>query len=343
MVVTLIPAHNEAETIVAAVESVRHQVDRVIVVADNCTDTTAGQASLAGAEVILTKGNTDKKAGALNQVLRQLLQELADDDFVFVMDADGTIDDGFAEAALYKFEADPKLGGVSGTFRGGPGGSFVGAMQRNEYARYARDVRRLKGKALVLTGTAAIFRVSTLRDVVNAREEGRLPSGGFVYDTNVLTEDNELTLALMHLGWKILAPKECTLETEVMETWTDLAKQRLRWKRGAFENLGDYGLTRITLPYWGRQLLSLISVLATITYLGSVAVTAALGVFSIQPFWMALTLVFVVERAVTVRDRGWKHQLYAWLLVVEMPFDLFLQVVQARAFAQVALRRKAAW
>ena len=88
------------------------------------------------------------------------------------------------------------------------GGGFVGTCQRNEYARYARDVRRLKGRALVLTGTATAFRVSTLRDVLRARHDGRLPhrSRGQVYDTNVLTEDNELTLALMHRGWKILAP-----------------------------------------------------------------------------------------------------------------------------------------
>ena len=66
--------------------------------------------------------------------------------------------------------------------------------------------------------------------------------------------------------WHILAPKECLLTTEVMETWGDLARQRLRWKRGAFENLRDYGLTRITVPYWGRQLLSLVSVLATLLY-----------------------------------------------------------------------------
>ena len=171
-----------------------------------------------------TEGNADKKAGALNQALDRLLPALDDDDFVFVMDADGTIDAGFMDAARAKFDSDPELGGVSGTFRGGPGGRFVGTMQRNEYARYARDVRRLKGRALVLTGTATAFRVSTLRDVLRGRHDGRLPhGGGKVYDTNVLTEDNELTLALLHLGWKILAPRDCTLTTEVMETWGELA------------------------------------------------------------------------------------------------------------------------
>ena len=254
-VIALIPAHNEQISIEAAVESVQDQVDRVIVVADNCTDATVALASATGAEVLETEGNADKKAGALNQALDRLLPELDDDDFVFVMDADGTIDAGFMDAARAKFDSDPELGGVSGTFRGGPGGRFVGTMQRNEYARYARDVRRLKGRALVLTGTATAFRVSTLRDVLRGRHDGRLPhGGGKVYDTNVLTEDNELTLALLHLGWKILAPRDCTLDDR---SNGNLGRAGVssgpRWKRGAFENLRDYGFTRITASYWGRR------------------------------------------------------------------------------------------
>jgi biofilm PGA synthesis N-glycosyltransferase PgaC len=343
-ITVLIPAHNEEAAIKAAIASVREQADSVYVIADNCTDRTAAIASETGADVIETEGNLDKKAGAINQALGRLMPAMRDDDFVLVMDADGTLDAGFTDAARDRFSLDAGLAGVSGTFRGGPGGGFVGMLQRNEYARYARDVRRLKGRALVLTGTAAMFRVAALRDVLGARHDGRLPhGGGQVYDTHVLTEDNELTLALLHLGWRILAPRDCTLTTEVMLTWRDLAKQRLRWKRGAFENLHDYGFTRITLPYWGRQVLSLVSVIASFTYIVTAIIAAILGMFTLQPIWLAITGIFVVERAVTVRDRGWKQQLCALPLLIEMPFDLFLQGVQARAFVEVALGRKASW
>ncbi len=68
---------------------------------------------------------------------------------------------------------DKKAGAVGGVFRGGPGGGFVGHLQRNEYARYARDVRRLHGKCLVVTGTAALFRARTLRVVSAAAMETR--------------------------------------------------------------------------------------------------------------------------------------------------------------------------
>ena len=71
--------------------------------------------------------------------------------------------------------------------------------------------------------------------------------------------------------------------------------------------------------------------------------TLAAGEFRWQPFWMAVTGIFVLERVVTVRSRGWPQMLLAAPLVVEMVFDVFLQFVQAWAFAQVALHRKAAW
>jgi cellulose synthase/poly-beta-1,6-N-acetylglucosamine synthase-like glycosyltransferase len=227
----------------------------------------------------------------------------------------------------------------------GPGGGLVGTFQRNEYARYARDVRRLKGKALVLTGTASVFPVRVLREVQQARAAGALPDksgAGAVYDTNVLTEDNELSLALMHLGYGIVAPAECTLETEVMTSWSDLAKQRVRWKRGAVENLVDYRLTRVTAPYWGRQVLAALGVLATFLYLGSL-VWGLISGLTLHPFWLAASGIFVLERVVTVRNRGWRQMLLAAPLVIEMVYDVFLQLVQAQALAQSLLRHERRW
>ena len=352
----LLPAHDEEATLPAALASLAAQTrppDRVVVVADNCADRTEDVARAAGAEVFRTVENAHKKAGALNQVLAGLLPALDDDDLVLVMDADSLLDPGFLAAARARLAGSgPRhhrhrrgLGGVGGTFRGGPGGGLVGMFQRNEYARYARDVRRLKGKALVLTGTASVFPVRVLREVQQARVAGALPDksgAGAVYDTHVLTEDNELSLALMHRGYRILAPAECTLETEVMASWSDLARQRVRWKRGAVENLVDYRLTRVTAPYWGRQALAALGVLATFLYLGSLVWGLTSGL-TLHPFWMAASVVFILERVVTVRGRGWRQMLIAAPLVVEMVYDVFLQLVQAQALAQALLRHERRW
>ena len=354
-VVALIPAHNEAAGIAFALDSMDRQSrrpDLVVVIADNCTDDTEQVVKRrGGAIVVSTVDNAHKKAGALNLVLERLLPRLQPTDAVLVLDADSALDEGFVEGALARLgtltrDGSAKtIGGVGGTFRGGRGGGFVGMLQRNEYARYARDVRRIKGKVLVLTGTAALFSVAALRRVVQARAFGVVPGGvGQVYDTNVLTEDNELTLALLHLGYAVLSPRECRLETEIMTTWGDLWQQRVRWKRGALENLMDYGLTQITWRYWCRQLLTHLGVLVTAVYVVSLAYSAALtGGIHVHPIWIAITGVFIAERVITVRDRGPLQMALAGLIFVEMSFDVFLQAAQARAFWQTLRHSERNW
>jgi biofilm PGA synthesis N-glycosyltransferase PgaC len=354
--VVMLPAHNEEAGIQLALDSLAEQTrrpDLIVVVPDNCTDRTAEIARAHGLAVVApSRDNMHKKAGALNQVLAVMLPMLRSDDAVMVMDADSALDPQFLESAMTKLGTrvgtgrhNPMIGGVGGTFRGGPGGGFVGMLQRNEYARYARDVRRLKGKVLVLTGTAAIFLVDVLRKVVEGRASGKLPGGAAqVYDTNVLTEDNELTLALLHLGYRILSPRECLLETEIMTTWKALWNQRLRWKRGALENLLDYGFTRITWRYWGRQLLTGLGVLVTAIYLATVVLSlVTAGTIHLHPVWMAVTLIFMAERVVSVRERGWLQMLFASVLVVEMAFDFYLQATQGKALWDTLTKSEKNW
>jgi cellulose synthase/poly-beta-1,6-N-acetylglucosamine synthase-like glycosyltransferase len=218
-------------------------------------------------------------------------------------------------------------------------------LQRNEYARYARDVGRLKGKVLVLTGTATLFSAKTLRHVVAARVVGTLPGGAaHVYDTNVLTEDNELTLALLHLGYKVISPKGCRLTTEVMESWGDLYRQRLRWKRGAIENLRDYGLTRVTLSYWGRQLFTFVGIVVTALYFAALTFSLATEhTIQLHPIWLLVTGIFVAERVVTVRSRGPLQMALAAILFVEMTFDVFLQAVHGKAIWDAAFGTERRW
>ena len=269
-----------------------------------------------------------------------------DNDLVVVQDADSRLDPGFLEGAAHHVLRNDRMGAVGGTFRGDAGGGLVGYLQRNEYARYARDVRRLKGKCLVVTGTAAMFRAATLRRIGAARLAGALPPGdgaGGIYDTTVLTEDNELTFAILHLGYTVLSPKECTLTTEVMPTWRALWQQRLRWKRGAIENCFQYGVTGITWRYWGRQLLTLLGVLVTFVYVGSIVASLLLvGTLHIQPFWLAISGIFVLERVITVKDRGWRHMVVA-ATMYELLYDLFLQMVHAKAYLDSAFRRERRW
>jgi cellulose synthase/poly-beta-1,6-N-acetylglucosamine synthase-like glycosyltransferase len=344
-VVVLVPAHNEESCIAGTLRSLGEQTrrpDRIVVIADNCTDGTVTIAEQHGAEVVATVDNRHKKAGALNQVLDGLLPTLDDTDAVLVMDADSELDPTWIDVAASRL--DEGYSACGGVFTGRSGGGLVGMFQRNEFARYQRDVRRRRGKTLVLTGTATLFRVAVLRQVIDARRAGRLPGDPHVYDVKVLTEDNELTLALLHLGHHIVAPAQCHLTTEVMETWGDLHRQRLRWKRGALENLFDYGLTRYTLSYWGRQLLSAVGLFVTVAYISTLVGSLILtGAIHLHPVWLAVTGIFVLEQAITVRSRGWKMTLLAAALIVEMPYDLFLQATHARALWNALRKSEGRW
>ncbi len=346
-VTVLIPAHNEEGCIGATLASLSNQThppERVIVVADNCSDLTVSLAREAGVEVFETVGNEKKKAGALNQALSTVLPGQLDNDLVMVMDADTTLDPGFLATAVQRMTDDRALMAVGGLFYGEPGHGLIGQFQRNEYIRYSRELRRRRGRVFVLTGTASMFRPRALRAVAEHRG-GALPGvPGDVYDTVVLTEDNELTLALKTLGALLISPPKCTVVTEVMPTWRTLWMQRLRWQRGALENLATYGMRPQTFRYWAQQLGIGYGVIALSAYLLLMALMlSALDSWVWYPFWLVVGGVFVIERVQSVWHGGWRARLLGLALFPELLFAMFLNVVYVKGILDISLARTATW
>lgn len=220
----------------------------------------------------------------------------------------------------------------------------MGQLQRNEYSRYQRYISRRRGKVFVLTGTASMFREYALKAVADAR--GSLIPGdpGHVYDTLAMIEDNEMTLALKSLGAKMVSPMHCRVTTEVMLSWRALWRQRMRWERGALENIGAYGLTRATALYWGQQIGIAYGAVALNAYLLLMLITLlAADSFELSWFWMAIGLIFVVERVVTVWSVGWRGRLIAFPLFIEIAYDLMLQAVFIKSLIDIATGRAAGW
>jgi cellulose synthase/poly-beta-1,6-N-acetylglucosamine synthase-like glycosyltransferase len=346
-VTVLIPAHNEAVSLPLTLSSLltqSHPPERVIVVADNCTDATADVARQAGVEVFESVGNRQKKAGALNQALKRLLPGQGSNDLVMVMDADTLLDDGFLASAVSRFTWDRALMALGGLFYGEQGHGLLGQFQRNEYTRYARDMRRRRGRVFVLTGTASVFRPAALLAVAGHRGNSLPGIAGDVYDTAALTEDNELTIALKSLGGLMVSPAKCTVVTELMPTWRTLWAQRLRWQRGALENLGAYGLTPQTARYWTQQFCLGYGVIALSSYLLLILLMAlARDTWIWFPFWLGLGVLFSVERVITVWRGGWRARLLAVTVIPELLFDMFLNVVYVKGIVDISLGRQAKW
>jgi cellulose synthase/poly-beta-1,6-N-acetylglucosamine synthase-like glycosyltransferase len=95
-IAVLIPAHNESGGIKSTIESVKRQLrpaDRLLIVADNCTDETANLAIAAGAEVTIREDHTRIGKGyALDWGIKHL--SAAPPDIVIVIDADCRVSEG---------------------------------------------------------------------------------------------------------------------------------------------------------------------------------------------------------------------------------------------------------
>jgi poly-beta-1,6-N-acetyl-D-glucosamine synthase len=344
-ITVLIPAHNEAATIAQTLRSLWNQtmpVASVTVICDNCTDETAAVAAAEGAYVVASKGNKARKAGALNQALAAVLPSLSNNDYLLAMDADSALCPGWLEAGAWVLAADSRVGAVCGAFLGEPGGGIMGQIQRNEFYRYARIIRR-RWQALVLSGTGTLFRVSTLREIGRERG-GRLPGmPGQFYSQKSITEDDEITLAVKTLGFRCLCPPECETITEVMPDWGALWTQRMRWQKGTLGDLSSYGLTRVTFWYWMRQV-GLYGGFAISYACLFIMIGALLTAPGVSLAWtVGILSVTLIERTWTVRRGGRHGMLLAALILPEAFYAMWQGWLFFSAAAASIQRREVAW
>jgi poly-beta-1,6-N-acetyl-D-glucosamine synthase len=354
-VIVIIPSYNEEQSLARTIQSLRDQTripDDIVVLADNCTDGTVELARSEGVSVWETQGNRDGKAGALNQLFSTFLDILDDDDVVLVMDADTTLTEQFIEATTEMLFTPSKktIAGVGGIFLADDEDDWnlVRQLQSNEYVRYQRRLSRRRGRALVLTGTGTLFRASVLRRIQQARRGGEIPdlaNAGGVYDISALTEDNELTLSVKELGYRVVSPKACTVKTAMMPTWASLYKQRRRWQRGALENLIAHGFNRNTAPYVLRQIMTYIGVFFLPFYVHTliVALTTNSDLNFFEPLWVGVAVLYVAEQTFSVRKGGWRAMAVSLAVIPEFFLYVFLDVVYVVSFLGSLFATDEAW
>jgi poly-beta-1,6-N-acetyl-D-glucosamine synthase len=353
-VVAIIPAYNEQETILRTLEALRAQTrrpDEIIVIGDNCTDDTVARCLSAGVSVVESVANTMGKAGALNALLDEILPILDSDDVILVMDADSTLTEHFIEETVTTLFSDSRrtIGGVGGIFLADDDTwSLVRQLQANEYTRYRRRLARRRGRALVLTGTGSVFRAGVLLEVRRARRDQRLPDlggAGGVYDISALTEDNELTLSVKELGYRVISPKGCTVRTAMMPTLRSLYLQRRRWQRGALENLLAHGLNRRTMPYLLRQILTYLGVAFLPFYLWTLTVglRSHSGINFLEPLWIAVAVLYLLEQTFSVRTGGWRAALVSILVLPELFLTVLLNVIYSGCLLATLVATDETW
>lgn len=353
-VVAIVPAWNEADAIAGAVLALRRQtrrLDGVVVVANNCTDNTAELAREAGAEVWEMPHNPHKKAGAMNYALDNVLPGLDDEDFVVLQDADTELNPDFVKYAVEAMA--PGIGGVCARYDTPAPRNFLERLQSSEFTRSRRRITRareniggvtMSGKVLILVGIASVFRVGVLRHVLAAREAGELPGSRTYYNLASLCEDYEMTLAMKTLGYKLVSPAECRPQTHAMPTVAKLRGQRVRWTRGALDDLRVYGWTRVTWKYIMAQVgrcLAMLSPLLFAAYLISLQVTYGRIDWDIP--WVMVNFLFIGERIISVRKGGRKAMLLAATLFPELLYDWFMAMCYVQGAVQHLRNAEKVW
>lgn len=336
-VTALIPAYNSADCIADTIANLRGQTrppDRIIVVPNNCTDGTADVARACGAIVIEMRDNKYKKAGALNFGLEKILPNMGPNDLLLMQDDDTTMERDFIRQAMIRLTARRnRAHAVGPVFYGRPGGGILGAVQRNEYIRFADSALARKGRdVIVLSGTAAMFRADTLQAVAEAMTSGRFDGEGYVYNIHSQTEDHYLTLVLHKLGFRTMAPPECRVVTDVMETPRALWRQRIRWQHGTVDDLRSFGWCAETRPAILRQAATALLIVFTFIYpffLGHAVSVFGWGAINPMryPVWTFCAAFVVFERIWSVRTGGWRSMLIAALIIPEWLYDTFRQAI----------------
>jgi cellulose synthase/poly-beta-1,6-N-acetylglucosamine synthase-like glycosyltransferase len=299
-VAVIVPAHNESTGILPTIKTIREQLvagDRLIVVADNCSDDTASVASSAGADTI--ERNEPTKIGK-GYALDRALRHLAVDPPVVVIciDADCIISEGAIDQLARTCQATRRPVQALDLMIA-PAGSPINYRVAEFAWRLKNWIRPLGLRALgfpcQLMGTGMAFTWDVIRPV-------SLASGA-------LAEDMKLGLELAQMGSPPLFYPFASVTSEFPQSTEGAKHQRNRWEEGHIRLLISSAPQLIYRSILGRNAgllvlaldlivppLTLLVMLVTIVCAAS-GVAAVLGV-SETPLYVSAVSLFVLALAV---------------------------------------------
>ena len=288
-IVVVVPAHNEQESIARTLKALlgqTRQPDRIVVVADNCTDQTVQIATAFGRRVtvIETIGNRDRKVGALRTAWQQYVAYGYD--YMLGVDADTVLSDNSLADLEHELELSPKVGGVMarytfdldlGTTRWA---RLLIRLQRMEFAAWTLDMLHRKRSTYVLGGQATLFRVTALQEVVDS--ERRLSP----WDPEAQVEDMELTWALKARRWETKVSSTARAYAGAMVTVKSLWAQRRKWDEGMIRLLLGSKIGAATIYPWRMQAKMLVNSLTRILFIVLLTASLAIGAFKWNWIWI---------------------------------------------------------
>ena len=340
----LVPAHNEQAVIQATLHNLRAQLqpgDRLLVVADNCTDDTAQLARQAGAEVVERFHEFDRGKGfALDFGVRHLASNPPE--VLVIVDADCQVEPGSLDAlaqmamihqrpvqALYLMHA--------------PSGATLKQRVAEWAWRVKNQVRPLgwhhMGWPCQLMGTGMAFPWAMA-------ERMALANGHLV-------EDMKLGADLALAGTPPLFCPQARVTSEFPVAAAAQQSQRKRWEHGHLSMLFSLGprvlwqgLKRRHMPTVAMALdllvppVALLGLLLAGLWLASLGLMVWAGMAGVGPLVAASALVMLFKLALWRAWWGWGRDLVSAREWLQVPFYLLAKVPLYMGFI---FRRQKAW
>lgn len=343
-VAVLVPAHNEAAVIATTLAGLLPQLrpgDRLLVVADNCTDDTAELARAAGAEVVERSHETERGKGyALDFGVRHLTQNPPD--VLVIVDADCWVQPGSLQT----------LSDLAGTHNRPVQALYLmsvppGAPLKQRVAAWAwrvkNGVRPLgwhrMGWPCQLMGTGMAFPWAMA-------ERMALANGHLV-------EDMKLGADLALAGAPPLFCPQALVTSEFPTATAAQQSQRKRWEHGHLSMLFSLGprvlwqgMKRGHMPTVAMALDLLVPPVALLGMLLALLWCAALGFALwaggayVGPLVLATLLVFLFKLALWRAWWGWGRDLVSATEAMKLPLVLLGKVPLYVGFV---FRRQRAW
>ncbi len=353
-VAVLMPAHNEAAGIAATVAGVRaqlHDGDRVLVVADNCSDATAAAARAAGAEV---SERFDAEHRGKGYALAHGVAALASQppQVVVILDADCHLGAHCLERLAQASAAQQRPIQALDLMRAPDvNGQRAGLIQRvSEFAWRIKNHARARGTAVLgmpcpLMGTGMAFPWALIADAP-------LASGSIVEDMRL---GAELTLR----GHAPVFLEQALVTSDFPDSTAASDVQRKRWEHGHLgvviglaPRLLLQAVTRGRAPLLMHALDLSVPPLAllTLSVLGWAALSAALGAVFGFTVWIGLAAVLAAVLLASVLVAWWvfgrdllaAHELASvpWYIVRKLPMYLAFVFKREKTWVRTQRRDK---
>lgn len=338
----LVPAHNEAIGIAATVSTIRLQMqvgDRLLVVADNCTDATATAAAAAGAEVVVRIDPERRGKGyALDYGVRALASQPPS--VLVIVDADCTLGKGSLDSLVREcaFSMRPVqalylMHSPAGAGRGARLGELAWLLRN-----WARPLgwHRL-GFPCQLMGTGMALPYDRLRSMPLASSN--------------IVEDLRLGIDFAAAGAPPLFFEHAQVHSIFPIRAADLRTQRKRWELGHLATI-RVGVPRLIVEAVRQRKPALLAMaldlcvpplaLLVLMLVLVGASSSLLGLFG-QPIWPAMLTVLAFSMLAAAVLLTWKRFGQAVVTLGELLAVPMYMLAKLPTYGHWLLRRRMGW